>query len=125
MKLQDEVAGLEKQLAAAQAENERLREALQGIMPFTIDGTVECRGDKCRKRWCLSCNTEADAQEAVADAYNAFAVVNEALATSQSDCLREHDAKLVERIAENWEYGACPANETLMSIADKIRKGEF
>jgi uncharacterized coiled-coil protein SlyX len=57
----------------------RLREALEGVMPYTIDGTVECRGDKCRERWCLSCNTESDAMEAVSDALYAFGKVNEAL----------------------------------------------
>lgn len=48
----------------------------------------------------------------------------EALAIqSSTDALREHDAKLVERIAE--ETDAFYPRTSLVEIADKIRKGEW
>lgn len=95
-----------EQLAAAQAENERLREALLNCRNQTLDGV------------------------------NGTVIITaeEALATPAShDALREHDAKLVERIAsmcEKEESMQCDApysiyREELIDIADKIRKGEF
>jgi hypothetical protein len=46
----------------------------------------------------------------------------DALAATPESSLREHDAKLVERIAK--ELDAYSHNQ-LIDIADKIRKGEF
>ena len=63
---------------------EQLVEALKGVMPFTINGSVECRGDKCRERWCLSCNVEEDVNTAVAEACVSFDAVKEALAAAKS-----------------------------------------
>jgi hypothetical protein len=84
----------EKQLAAAQAEIERLREAL------------------------LDCDASYDLCSGRPDS------LNEAPATtSTTDALREHDAKLVERIAD--EEFIASMRFALHEIADKIRKGEF
>jgi len=90
--------GLRQQLAQAQAENDKLREALQKITK-----TPHMHQDHYT--------------ESVLDLAHA------ALATkSDNSTLREHDAKLVERIALGFVKEAyCH----LMDIADKIRKGEW
>ena len=44
------------------AENERLRAALKGVLPYVATQAIGCYGDKCREPWCFSCNGEEGAE---------------------------------------------------------------
>jgi hypothetical protein len=105
------IYALENELAAAQAENEHLREA--------IDAHLNPCG--CLNG-CEFCKTKMTLEEALTT-------------TSPSDYLQEHDAKLVERIAQviqpedsyqdEWFKAKADCYKRVMDIADKIKKGEF
>lgn len=51
------------------AENELLRDAAKGILPYVLSEYIHCNGDKCRHPTCASCNGEdyADEQSSKAD----------------------------------------------------------
>jgi len=93
------------QLVAKQAENEMLREALEFI--YEESRLVQC-GEMDRQSIQL-----------------ARTKVFDALATlSDNSALREHDAKLVERLATD-ERCKSGTYQWLMEIAAQIRKGEW
>ena len=49
------VEGWKTRAEKAEAEVERLREALSDSLRYYPSSVVECRGDKCRELWCASC----------------------------------------------------------------------
>lgn len=53
----------------------RLIEAVERLQRYIPCGTVECRGDKCREPWCISCcgQDEAEAYMAKINADARFA----------------------------------------------------
>jgi len=75
------IPDLEAQIASLTADKERLREALEGILPYTATQSVGCHGEKCRESWCHSCNSEDDANSAAMAGAKAYRL---ALATLQS-----------------------------------------
>lgn len=95
---------LREQLTAAQAQIEQLREALTYAQQAT----------------CLAAD---DAPESpIGKLYSVVSKANEQ--ASPLDALREHDARLVEKIDRYLiDSGDCP--HSLSYISDQIRKGEF
>lgn len=57
-----------------------LVEALEGILPYVVDEPWECRGDKCRELWCISCYGDEEACESAAKAKQAIHKAVSALA---------------------------------------------
>lgn len=57
-----------------------LVEALEGILPFVVDEPWECRGDKCREVWCISCFGDEEACESAAKAKQSLKEADSVLA---------------------------------------------
>lgn len=45
---------------ALEKENRNLRSLVERLAIYLPVDPIECRGDKCREPWCLSCCDEAD-----------------------------------------------------------------
>ena len=103
-----------KETLNAQADNARLREAFRSARDTLQFANDSPNGGISDTIWMMH------------RPETLFDFMDSALATNPpDDALKEYGAKLVERIAENFQYGACSVNESLFAIADKIRKGEF
>ena len=63
--------------AELRAQVERLREALQGVLPWVVTQEVACNGLKCREDVCMSCNSDSEANAQLA--CDAYAVARAAL----------------------------------------------
>jgi chromosome segregation ATPase len=118
----------EKQLAAAQAHIAVLREALRELVACkNLKSQVEAiRFSGVNSSHGVNWESTASALESN---YNlrkpdAWVAACEAISIeSPTDALREHDARLVERIAE--AFTSSPAADYLLDVADKIRHGEY
>jgi uncharacterized protein YecE (DUF72 family) len=98
---------VQEQLAAAQAQVEVLREALH-TLNYSYVRLVQAIDEHDRN----------DPEEKLYEVTKAI----EALAITPSDALREHDAKLVERIASRHDVAG---RAYLRNVADNIRKGDW
>lgn len=49
-----------------------LVKVIESLLPYVVTDFAECRGDKCRELWCLSCTPEETATEAVLNAREAY-----------------------------------------------------
>lgn len=75
---------LQEKVAAQAAEIARLREALEGVMPYTVT-SISCNGDKCRLPVCRSCNCDdEDVAAEIIEASSAIRAARAAL-TAQPD----------------------------------------
>ena len=54
-----------KQLEKTEEQRNELLKALESLIFDVPTDTVRCRGDKCRKLYCESCNGEEDAEIAI------------------------------------------------------------
>lgn len=71
-----------------------LYEALAALIEYIPTEAVECRGDKCRKPWCISCFGEDEAQEAMVIAENNFAKAITALSKARGEMkVRQHSER--------------------------------
>lgn len=75
---------LQKVAAEQQPDVSGLVDALEGLLPFVTSDSVECRGDKCREHWCLSCWDEETVRETVKNIRTAVAKADDALAAHHS-----------------------------------------
>lgn len=103
---------LRTELAAAQAQNAHLREALK-LWAVAVDNAEECEFDDMAA-YCIPMPLFCDADEAT----------EQALATNYpDDALKEYGARLVKAVLDEFElkHGLYNSDE----IADKIRKGDF
>jgi len=63
------------------AERDRLKAALQGVMPFIATQAMACGGMKCREMWCESCFGEDEAREFAQAGADAMGEASAALTT--------------------------------------------
>lgn len=59
---------------------DELLEALKDIIKYVSGDTVECRGNKCRDLWCVSCYGEEEAGGAAEKSRNAIRKARDAIA---------------------------------------------
>jgi len=78
-------AELADAIEALTADNARLRADLEPLMRYVPHSVVECRGDKCREPWCVSCCGEDAAIVALARVQTYAAAARAALNTGKAD----------------------------------------
>lgn len=66
------ITDLQARLEAERAQNAKLREALEGVLPYVVTASIGCHGYKCRMPWCFSCYDDEDAEQAAISARSAY-----------------------------------------------------